>query len=46
MLCEATMASWYVLGSVTDIPPGSGSYKFTDLQATNLPLCFYRVRSP
>jgi hypothetical protein len=40
------LASWYALGSVTENPPGSGSYKFTDLQATNLPLCFYRVRSP
>jgi hypothetical protein len=40
------LASWYVLGSVTEIPPGSGSYKFTHMQATNLPLCFYRVRSP
>jgi hypothetical protein len=40
------LTSWYVVGSVTDIPPGSGSYKFTDLQATNLPLCFYRVSSP
>ena len=40
------LASWYVLGSVTENPPGSGSYKFTDMQATNFPLCFYRVRSP
>lgn len=40
------LASWNVLGSVTDIPPGSGSYKFTDLQAANLSLCFYCVRSP
>jgi len=40
------LASWNVLGSVTDIPPGSGFYQFTDLQATNLPRCFYCVRSP
>ncbi len=40
------LASWYVLGSVTENPPGSGSYKFTDLQATNRPTCFYRVSSP
>jgi hypothetical protein len=40
------LASWYVLGTVTENPPGSGSYKFTDLQATNRPQCFYCVRSP
>ena len=40
------LASWYVLGSVTENPPGSGSYQFTDLQATNRPQCFYRVSSP
>jgi hypothetical protein len=38
------LASWNVLGSVTEI--SSGQYQFTDLQATNQPLCFYRVRSP
>jgi len=40
------MAGWYVLGTITENPPGSGSYLFTDMQATNLPCCFYRVRSP
>ncbi len=40
------LASWNVLGSITEIPPGSGSYQFTDLQATNRPQCFYRVSSP
>jgi hypothetical protein len=39
-------ASWYSLGSVTENPPGSGAFRFTDMQATNLPLCFYRVSSP
>jgi hypothetical protein len=40
------LASWNVLGSVAEIPPGSGSYQFTDLQATNQPRGFYRIRSP
>jgi hypothetical protein len=40
------LASWYSLGSITENPPGSGSYQFTDLQATNRPQCFYRVSSP
>jgi hypothetical protein len=38
------LANWNVLGSVTEI--SSGQYQFTDLQATNQSLCFYRVRSP
>jgi hypothetical protein len=38
------LASWNVLGSVTEI--SSGQYQFTDSQATNQSLCFYRVRSP
>jgi len=39
-------ASWYNLGTVTENPPGSGAYRFTDLQATNRSTCFYRVSSP
>lgn len=37
-------ANWSVLGVATEISPGQ--YQFTDLQATNNPQCFYRVRSP
>jgi hypothetical protein len=40
------VASWNGLGSITENPPGSGSYLFTDLQASNCPQCFYRVSSP
>lgn len=40
------LASWYVLGSVTEIPAGSGLYQFTDLQAMNRACCFYVIRSP
>jgi hypothetical protein len=39
-----SLSNWNVLGIVTEI--SSGQYQFTDLQATNQPLCFYRVRSP
>ena len=38
--------NWSALGPVTENPPGSGVYEFTDLQATNLPMCFYRVSAP
>ena len=41
---ELPAASWTVLGSVTEISPGQ--YQFTDSQATNNPLRFYRIRSP
>ncbi|HXR46592.1 MAG TPA: hypothetical protein VN784_04055 [Candidatus Limnocylindrales bacterium] len=40
------LANWTALGAVTENPPGSGSFRFTDMQATNLPQCFYRVSSP
>ncbi|MGD0745840.1 MAG: kelch repeat-containing protein [Verrucomicrobiota bacterium] len=36
--------NWMVLGSVTEVSPGQ--FQFTDLQATNIPRRFYRVRSP
>jgi N-acetylneuraminic acid mutarotase len=39
-----SLSNWTVLGSVTDSPPGE--FQFTDLQATNSPRRFYRVRSP
>jgi hypothetical protein len=38
------LTNWYAVGSVTEI--SSGLYQFTDLQATNRPRCFYRVRKP
>jgi hypothetical protein len=38
------MSDWTVLGSVTEV--SAGQFQFTDLQATNSPQCFYRVRSP
>ena len=38
------MSNWTVLGSVTEVSPGQ--FQFTDLQATNSPQRFYRVRSP
>jgi hypothetical protein len=37
-------SSWSALGAPTEISPGQ--YHFTDPQATNRPLGFYRVRSP
>ena len=38
------LTSWTVLGTVTDTSPGQ--FQFTDPQATNRPMRFYRVRSP
>ena len=38
------LTNWTVLGTVTDNPPGQ--FQFSDPQATNHPLRFYRVRSP
>jgi hypothetical protein len=38
------LTNWTVLGTVTDSPPGH--FQFTDPQATNRPMRFYRVRSP
>jgi hypothetical protein len=38
-----TLSNWMVLGSATEISPGQ--FQFTDLQATNTPRRFYRVRS-
>ncbi len=39
-------SNWDVLGPVTESPPLSGQFQFTDPQATNNPLRFYRVRWP
>jgi hypothetical protein len=38
------LTNWTVLGTVTDGPPGR--FQFTDPQAMNRPMRFYRVRSP
>jgi hypothetical protein len=38
------IADWTALGSATEISPGQ--YQFTDANATNRPMCFYRVSSP
>jgi hypothetical protein len=38
------LTNWTVLGTVTDSPPGQ--FQFTDPQAINHPLRFYRVRLP
>ena len=42
----APLNTWSNLGNATEIPPGSGQFQFTDLQATNHPQRFYRVTSP
>jgi hypothetical protein len=42
-----SLTDWPVLGQVTDAPPGSGLYQFTDSGAgTNQTQRFYRVRWP
>jgi len=38
------LANWILLGAATEVTPGS--YRFTDLQSTNAPFKFYKVRSP
>ena len=41
------MTNWTVLGQVTDVPPGSGSYQFVDSgAATNQTHRYYRVSWP
>lgn len=37
--------TWSNLGPALEIPAGSGQYQFIDVQATNFPKRFYRVRS-
>ncbi len=37
---------WFNLGAVPETPPGSGQFQFTDLEATNHPQRYYRVRTP
>jgi hypothetical protein len=38
------LSNWMVLGSATEVSPGR--FQYADLQATNIPRRFYRVRSP
>ena len=41
-----SITAWSNIGSALETPPGSGTYQFTDTQATNYPHRLYRVRSP
>lgn len=41
----APLATWPVVGTVTESPAGSGNYQFTNSPATNAEL-FYRLRQP
>jgi hypothetical protein len=40
------MSIWWNLGPALESPVGSGQFQFTDLQATNNSIRYYRVRSP
>jgi len=40
------LGAWATAGNAIETPAGSGQFQFTDLQATNYPQRFYRVRSP
>ncbi len=40
------LAQWTHLGQVSENPPGSGQFQFTDPQAANSSQRFYRVTSP
>ncbi len=42
----APLNTWYILGPAVESPLGSGHFTFTDLNETNNPAGFYRVRSP
>jgi hypothetical protein len=44
VFASTNLATWTLLGLPTEISPGQ--FQFTDLQATNAPQQFYRVRSP
>ncbi len=43
---DLAVSAWSNLGPAVEIPAGSGQFQFTDLQATNNPQQYYRVRSP
>ncbi len=43
-LYDPATGTWTVLGAPTEASPGQ--FQFTDLQAPNYPLRFYRIRSP
>jgi hypothetical protein len=40
------VSTWANLGPAVESPIGSGHFQFTDPQATNTPMRFYRVRTP
>lgn len=40
------LSTWSNLGAAVEAPPGSGQFQFTDLQATNHPQQYYRVKLP
>ena len=42
----APLNTWSNVGPVIELPPGSGQFQFTDLQAGNYLRRFYRVHSP
>jgi hypothetical protein len=42
----APFNTWLNLGPAVETPPGSGQFQFTDPQATNYLMRFYRVTSP
>ena len=42
----APFNTWLNLGPAMETPPGSGQFQFTDSQATNYMMDFYRVTSP
>jgi hypothetical protein len=42
----APINTWSNLGLALETPSGSGNYQYTDLQATNQPKRFFRVRLP
>lgn len=40
------ITTWINIGPAVESPIGSGQFQFTDLQATNFPQRYYRVRVP
>jgi len=38
--------NWTYIGAATEVPPGSGTFQFSDPNATNYTRRFYSVKSP